>query len=243
MPGSLALIHTVTGLVPTFEELVQRHLPDWRPFNIVDESLLRNAIRDGRLTEDNARRVAGHIWSAVDAGADAVLVTCSSIGPAVDATRAFCPVPLVRVDEEPGRLGPDDLPPEILAEGEAATDPTGESSPLYVPLRREGRLVGLVRLTDKLGGEEFYPVDRACAERLGASAALALTNALRFRTLERRSAAEPSGAHTFDYFQGVVRNEIEKASRFGRTFSLMTLDLGSLAGLRRSRGVPQLPGG
>jgi Asp/Glu/hydantoin racemase len=40
------------------------------------------------------------VLSAVDAGADAVLVTCSSIGPAVEATRPFCPVPLFRIDEE-----------------------------------------------------------------------------------------------------------------------------------------------
>jgi Asp/Glu/hydantoin racemase len=96
---SLALIHTVTGLVPIFEDLVSRHLPAWRTFNIVDESLLRNAIRDGRLTPETGRRVAGYIWSAVDAGGEAVLVTCSSIGAAVDAARPFCPVPLVRVDE------------------------------------------------------------------------------------------------------------------------------------------------
>ena len=108
-PRSLALIHTVTGLVPTFEDLVRRHLPQWHPFNIVDESLLRNAIRDGQLTPQIGQRVARYIWSAVDAGAEAILVTCSSIGAAVDVARPFCPVPLMRVDrgmaEEAIRIG------------------------------------------------------------------------------------------------------------------------------------------
>jgi len=99
MPHSLALIHTVVGLVPTFEDLVRRHLPGWAPFNIVDESLLRNVIRQSEAKSSTMRRLANHVWSAVDAGAEAILVTCSSIGPAVDATRPFCPVPLVRVDE------------------------------------------------------------------------------------------------------------------------------------------------
>ena len=99
MPRSLALIHTVVGLVPTFEDLVRRHLPDWEPFNIVDESLLKNTIRQLELTPVTMKRLANHVWSAVDAGAEAILVTCSSVGPAVDATRPFCPVPLVRVDE------------------------------------------------------------------------------------------------------------------------------------------------
>lgn len=99
MSHQLALIHTVTGLLPVFAELTRRHLPHWEIFNLVDESLLKETVRRGRLTPDTARRVAGHVWSAVDAGAEAVMVTCSSIGPAVDAVRPLCPVPLFRVDE------------------------------------------------------------------------------------------------------------------------------------------------
>lgn len=99
MPKEVALIHTVVSLVPVFEALVKEHLPNWKPFNIVDESLLRHTIRDGQLTDGRHRRVAGYVFSAIDAGAEAILVTCSSIGPAVDATRPFCSVPLLRVDE------------------------------------------------------------------------------------------------------------------------------------------------
>lgn len=95
---ALGLIHTVTGLVPTFTALVRTHLPDWEPFNIVDESLLKNTIRSGKLDVTTMRRLVSHVWSAEDAGAEAILVTCSSIGPAVDAAQALCAVPLVRVD-------------------------------------------------------------------------------------------------------------------------------------------------
>ncbi|MEP9379374.1 aspartate/glutamate racemase family protein [Aquabacter sp. CN5-332] len=98
-PRSLALIHTVAGLVPVFEELAARHLPGWAPFNIVDESLLRNTIREGSLSQLTMRRLATYVWSAVDAGAQAILVTCSSLGPAVDAAIPLCPVPLFRVDD------------------------------------------------------------------------------------------------------------------------------------------------
>jgi Asp/Glu/hydantoin racemase len=99
MPRQLALIHTVTALVPVFAELTQRLLPGWETFNLVDESLLRNTIRSGVLEPVTSRRLAGHVWSAVDAGAEAVMVTCSSLGPAVDATVPLCPVRLFRVDE------------------------------------------------------------------------------------------------------------------------------------------------
>jgi Asp/Glu/hydantoin racemase len=99
MNPQLALIHTVPGLIPTFEPLVRKHLPEWTPFNIADESLLRISIREGSMSKATARRVTNYVFSAVDAGADAILVTCSSIGAAVDATRPLCPVPLMRVDE------------------------------------------------------------------------------------------------------------------------------------------------
>jgi Asp/Glu/hydantoin racemase len=95
----LALIHTVTSLVPIFADLVRRYLPDWESFNIVDESLLRNTIRAGKLEPATRRRLAQYVWSAADAGAEAVMVTCSSLGPAVDAAAALSPVKLFRVDE------------------------------------------------------------------------------------------------------------------------------------------------
>jgi Asp/Glu/hydantoin racemase len=43
--------------------------------------------------------VLGYVESAAEAGADLVVVTCSSIGPAVDASRDFLDVPVLRVDE------------------------------------------------------------------------------------------------------------------------------------------------
>lgn len=95
----IAMIHTVTGLVPTFDALLRTELPGWAGFNMVDESLLRATIRDGVLSDLTTRRLAGMIASAVEAGAEAVVVTCSSLGPAVEAARPACPVPLFRIDE------------------------------------------------------------------------------------------------------------------------------------------------
>ncbi len=95
----LAFIHTVAGLVSEFEGLAKQHLPDWKPFAILDESLLRNTIERGSLSDLTKRRLATYVWSAVDAGADAIVVTCSTLGPAVDAIAPLCPVPLFRIDE------------------------------------------------------------------------------------------------------------------------------------------------
>lgn len=95
---SLALIHTVPGLVATFKPLVAQMLPQWSSFNIVDESLLQNTIRDGALSKKTMQRLSQYVFSAIDAGADAVAVTCSTLGDAVDAIVPFSSVPLFRID-------------------------------------------------------------------------------------------------------------------------------------------------
>lgn len=99
MSKRLALIHTVTSLVPVFEHLITDMELDVDVFNIVDESLLQNVIREDRLSPVTARRVVAYLSSAELAGADLVMCTCSSIGPAVDMARPLLNIPALRVDE------------------------------------------------------------------------------------------------------------------------------------------------
>lgn len=96
---TLALIHTSATLVPVFQQLCKAKLPQVDTFNIVDDSLVRAIGAKGALTADIARRVEAYITSAEAGGADHILVTCSSIGPAVEASAPFCAVPVLRVDQ------------------------------------------------------------------------------------------------------------------------------------------------
>jgi Asp/Glu/hydantoin racemase len=98
-PRRLALVHTVAGLVPRFRELSAELIPEVETFDIVDETLLRDATREGRVSLETARRLFSHLAAAEQHGADAILVTCSSMGGAVDAARPFAGVPLLRVDQ------------------------------------------------------------------------------------------------------------------------------------------------
>jgi Asp/Glu/hydantoin racemase len=95
---TLALIHTSATLVPVFQQLCKTHLPSVKTFNIVDDSLVSGIRAKGSLTADIARRVQAYIASAEAGGADHILVTCSSIGPAVEASARFSAVPVLRVD-------------------------------------------------------------------------------------------------------------------------------------------------
>lgn len=100
MSKTLGLIHTSATLVPIFQKLIDTHLSgkDIQVFNIVDDSLIKNTIKRNALTADTSRRVVNYINSAEAAGADLILVTCSSIGPAVEASETLSSVPVLRVD-------------------------------------------------------------------------------------------------------------------------------------------------
>jgi Asp/Glu/hydantoin racemase len=101
MTEKLGLIHTSATLVPIFQELMDRFLAgrDIKVFHISDDSLIKNTIERGVLTPDTSRRVVNYVVSAEEAGADFILVTCSSIGPAVETAATLVNVPVLRVDQ------------------------------------------------------------------------------------------------------------------------------------------------
>ena len=97
---TLSLIHTSATLIPVFEGLAQRYLPGTKLFNIVDDSIVKNIIsRGGKADPAIYKRVLDYVKSAEDAGADYILVTCSSIGEAVEAAAEQASVPVLRVDQ------------------------------------------------------------------------------------------------------------------------------------------------
>jgi Asp/Glu/hydantoin racemase len=99
MASTLAFIHTSHVLIPTFTDLARKYLIGVKVFHMVDESLIQNTITSGGLTKTTTRRLGNMIGSAHDGGADAVMVTCSSIGPAVPAARTIHDFPIFRIDD------------------------------------------------------------------------------------------------------------------------------------------------
>jgi Asp/Glu/hydantoin racemase len=97
-PRRLGLVHTSATLVPAFEQLCRERVPGVAVFNIVDDSLIKDVIAHGRLRPATARRVVQHVVAAEAAGADTILVTCSSIGRAVETAATLVDVPVIRVD-------------------------------------------------------------------------------------------------------------------------------------------------
>lgn len=96
---NLALLHTSPTLTPLFSALCAEQMPGTPIFHLVDESLIKDTIRHGHLRRLTMRRLLALVESAQQSGAAAVLVTCSSIGPAVALAQQLFDIPVIRIDE------------------------------------------------------------------------------------------------------------------------------------------------
>ena len=109
MSQCLVLVHTVPPLLEVFGRLTAELLPGVQVLHILDEPLLERVKRRGRLAAEDGARLAEHVAEAAAVGADAVLVTCSTVSPVVDMVRPTASIPVLKIDEamiaEAVRLG------------------------------------------------------------------------------------------------------------------------------------------
>jgi aspartate/glutamate racemase len=96
---TVAAIHTGVLMVDLTKTLFAELLPDVRLLNIVDDSIIPEAVQAGKVTPAIAKRLIGYYFAGIDAGADVVFNTCSSVGEVADLGRQLVNVPLVKIDE------------------------------------------------------------------------------------------------------------------------------------------------
>jgi aspartate/glutamate racemase len=96
---TLAMLHTGPVVIPPLKALAQTHLPGVRVVNLLDDSIVAEIERNGAIP-DTVRDRMDHLGRcAVAAGADAVLVTCSSISQLAEPVQAAIGIPVYRIDE------------------------------------------------------------------------------------------------------------------------------------------------
>jgi Asp/Glu/hydantoin racemase len=168
--GTLGLIHTSATLVPVFAELCREWLPGVNVFNLSDDSLIKEVIAHNRLTPSVTRRVVGYVAAAESAGADVVLVTCSSIGPAVELAAHVVNVPVIRVDQamadravrNGGRIG-------VAATLQTTLEPTADL------IQRRAELAGTtIRIHERLCEGAFEALMEGAPEKHDRMVAAAL---------------------------------------------------------------------
>src|SRR3546814_19251140 len=95
---TLRLIHNSPMLAGVFNEIAARIMPaDVNLLHFVDESTIKNTIAAGHLEKTTMRQVIRLVGSAFDAGSDVAMVTCSSIGKAVELAADLYDPPVLRV--------------------------------------------------------------------------------------------------------------------------------------------------
>jgi len=96
---TLGLIHNSPMLAGVFNEIAARVMPpEVKLLHFVDESTIKNTIAAGHLQKATMRQVIRLVGSAFDAGCDVAMVTCSSIGKAVEMAAELYDQPVLRVD-------------------------------------------------------------------------------------------------------------------------------------------------
>lgn len=102
----IGLIYTSTTpeLIRTVEEEVRKQIGEEAELiSLQDPTILADIREAGYVTAAAAARLIKMYMEAVEAGADAILNLCSSVGEAADAAQdiaRYVGVPIVRVDEE-----------------------------------------------------------------------------------------------------------------------------------------------
>ena len=125
----------------------------------------------------------------------------------------------VAASGQPGRGRLD--PSAELADGEPRC-----TTYVAVPFAVPGRLMGVLALFDRIGGDGFDETDLETLETFAGQAAVAVENVLLHNEARRMSITDPlTGLGNYRYLRERLRTEVERAARFGRALGVLALDL------------------
>lgn len=96
---TLVLIHNSMVLINQLNEICQRLIPHIKVINLMDESLLRDIMNLGNVNNKIIKRICFYVMSAQELGADAVMMTCSSLSETVDVAKNLVNIPVMKIDE------------------------------------------------------------------------------------------------------------------------------------------------
>ncbi len=119
-----------------------------------------------------------------------------------------------------GQTGPDGQTLEL-----APNEPRADSV-IAVPLKSQGRVIGVLNLYDRTDADAFDENDLATIRSFANQATVAIDNVLLHQEAQRLSITDGlTGLWNYRYFQMNFDKEIERASRFQRPLALLIFDL------------------
>ncbi len=95
----IALIHATAVAIEPIRAAFASLWPEARTTNLLEDSLSADLAEAGHLNDAITARFVSLARYVHEAGADAVLFTCSAFGVAIDAARLAVPVPVLKPNE------------------------------------------------------------------------------------------------------------------------------------------------
>ena len=95
----IGLIHAVPIAMAPIEAAFQERWPEAMRTNLLDDALAPDLERAGELNKPISERINRLAGYCIDAGAKAVLFTCSAFGPAIEKAAASASVPVLKPNE------------------------------------------------------------------------------------------------------------------------------------------------
>jgi Asp/Glu/hydantoin racemase len=99
MIKKVGFVHTGVTIAAMIRPMMAERLPGVASFHIVDDSLIQDLLQAGQMNPTILRRLCRQVELAEEAGAELIMVTCSSIAPGVDVARRMVSVPVMKIDE------------------------------------------------------------------------------------------------------------------------------------------------
>lgn len=226
-------IHEKQNLVAEHSKLITENLEYFgilsvyqrclRILSILDMEMLLDVILDSIMAETNAQGSVLWLFSPVN---DDVLKLATARG----AVNISSEVDTLHLSTH-GQLG-------MIKAGKPFYDRTNEGDAAYenaffIPLKVEERVLGLVKVSDKLNRDRFEVRDLMIAKTIAGFASIAVENAWKVKEIEFEGfKVAKTKTYHISYFADYVTKEILKAGRYQRTFSILCLKIENYHKLR-----------
>ena len=99
MSKRIFLVHPTLLAMPPVDEAFKMLWPDAKILNVLDESLYSDIPQDGKLAPEITTRLVNLFRHCELSGADGIIFSGSTFGPAVEQARKSVKLPVLRIEE------------------------------------------------------------------------------------------------------------------------------------------------
>lgn len=152
----VGLVHSTRLVIDAVHQVVSSKCPDATFIHVMDEGILRKLASEGQITPVVVQWLGDMVESAAKAGAELVVVSCSSLSPGVNRVRERVSIPVLKIDEP--------MVEHAVSEanriGLVMTNPTTEAPSKLLCEEVCGRFGRTVELVPRLCPDAFAKLNR-----------------------------------------------------------------------------------